>query len=116
VDASGKLPFPARVGRSDVAALAIAATEPGILHADKSYTLACRWVGEDIQPKPQGVKEDGFATAVDCLRAVADSDSLPSPKMKPYGVAATLTVYSLAAVSIKASLALWALTRKLVLG
>jgi hypothetical protein len=116
VDASGRLPFPARVGRSDVAALAIAATEPGILTADKSYTLACRWVGEDIQPKPQGVKEDGFATAAECLRAVADSDPVPPPKMKPYAVAATLTVYSLAVVSVKASLALWALTRKLILG
>jgi hypothetical protein len=116
VDASGKLPFPARVGRSDVAALAIAATEPGNLLADKSYTLACRWVGEGIKPKPQGVKEDGFSTAAECLRAVADSDPLPPPKMKPYALAALLTVYSLAAVSVKASLALWALTRKLILG
>jgi hypothetical protein len=116
VDASGKVPFPARVGRSDVAALAIAATEPGILVADKSYTLACRWVGEDIQPKPQGVKEDGFVTAAECLRAVADSDPVSPPKMKPYAVAVSLNVYSLAAVSVKASLALWALARKLIFG
>lgn len=115
VDASGKLPFPARIGRSDVAALAIAAIEPNILLADKSYTLACRWVGE-VQPKPQGVKEDGFSTAAECLRAVADSDPVPPPKMKPYAVAVMLTVYSLAAVSVRASLALYALTRKLILG
>jgi hypothetical protein len=118
VDPSGKLPFPSRVGRSDVAALAVAATESGILPADKSYTLACRWVGEDIKPKPQGVKEDGWPTAAKCLRAVADSDPapLPPPKMKPYSVAVALTVYSLMAVALKTSLALWALTRKLVWG
>lgn len=116
VDASGKLPFPGRVGRSDVAALAVAATEPGVLPDNKSFTLACRWVGENIKPKPQGLKSDGLPTAVECLKSVGDSDPMRPVRMKPYSLAVALTVYSLTAVAFKVLSAFWALTKKLIRG
>lgn len=40
VEPSGKLPFPGRIGRTDVAELAIASCD---LPPSKSYTVACRW-------------------------------------------------------------------------
>ncbi|CAJ1943116.1 unnamed protein product [Cylindrotheca closterium] len=70
VSASGVLPNPARVGREDVAALAVAAasfTSEGnesALEGPLHYTLGVRWVGEDMSPyPPQGRKHDGLPDA-----------------------------------------------------
>ena len=116
VDPSGKLPFPARVGRTDVAALAVAATKSGVLPANKSLTLACRWVGENINLKPQGTMVEGLPTADECLMSVADSEPIAPPKMKPYSVAVALSVYPLVGVSFKVISALWILVKKLIRG
>lgn len=107
VDATGKLPPPARVGRSDVASLAIASCDPSILpFSTDSYTLAVRWVG-DVAPKTQGTKDDGCDSAEACLKGVVEESSkgvvkFEEPKgIKPYGAAVGLFFYSFAAVSIK---------------
>jgi hypothetical protein len=72
VDPSGRVPFPARIGREDVAALAVAAalfqSERGSndTHSDRPfhYTLGCRWASECMEPYPaQGKKIHGFASA-----------------------------------------------------
>ena len=92
VDPSGWVPTPARVGREDVASLAVAAAlfdtslgrqkkavlrgEPAADQDPKSktafhYTLGVRWVGEDMKPYPaQGCKADGHPTADACLRSI----------------------------------------------
>ena len=107
VDASGVLPPPARVGRSDVASLAIASCDPTILPpSGDSYTLAVRWVGE-VAPKSQGNREDGCGSAEACLKGVVDESAkgvvkFEEPKgVKPYGAAVGLFFYSFAALSIK---------------
>lgn len=103
MDASGVVPPPARVGRSDVAALAIASCDMSILPLDTSSTLAVRWVGE-VAPKAQAKKEDGFDSAEACLESVAANGiaEYQEPSgIKPYGVAVGLFFYSFAAVSIK---------------
>ena len=118
VDPSGSLPPPGRVPRSDVAALAVAACDPSVLtvpmentshHSTSNrirWTLAVRAVGEDIQPRPQGTKQDGYATARECLQALVptDTSSLAStrrqPSSKPYGVAVGLFVYGLLGISL----------------
>jgi hypothetical protein len=116
VDTSGYMPPPGRVSRSDVAALAVAACDPTLLPFGESYTLAVRAVGEDIKPKPQGAKEDGCATAIECLQQVAKSGrplSIETPESKPYGIAVGLFVYSLSAITLKllsmAGLTVWRL-------
>jgi uncharacterized protein YbjT (DUF2867 family) len=120
VDVSGKLPFPGRVGRADVAALAVASiTELADVDGIPSkFVLACRWCGEGVQPRPQGVKEDGYATAVECLQAVAREGvtSPPPPARKPYGLAVALTVYSLMAVASKLAWWLWRVIARALLG
>lgn len=120
VDVSGKLPFPGRVGRADVAALAVASiTELADVDGIPSkFVLACRWCGEGVQPRPQGVKEDGYATAVECLQAVAREGvtSPPPPARKPYGLAVALTVYSLMAVASKLAWWLWRVITRALLG
>jgi hypothetical protein len=80
IDASGKLPFPGRIGRADVAALCVAATElpPGM-----KFTLACRGVGTDVKPRPQGVKEDGCATAKECMERLVKSNATNSAWSDP---------------------------------
>jgi hypothetical protein len=87
---TGCAPFPARVGREDVASLAIAAAmfqtpvydideEEGYGDVDTPtgakedqpfhYTLACRWVGQELDPFPaQGVKADGAEDAQTALQ------------------------------------------------
>ena len=102
VDASGSLPPPARVPRTDVAALAVASCIENTLEKDTSYTLAVRAVG-DIKPKPQGEKEDGFATASECLASISpQGDTIDKTvKSKPYGLAVGLLVYSLLAIGLK---------------
>jgi hypothetical protein len=104
VDASGKLPFPGRIGRSDVAELAVqSALYLGTL-TNQSYTLACRWCGDDIKPKPQGSMADGHPTAREALKALVESGAVSPPppsRMKPYGAAVALVVYPLAYFVLK---------------
>lgn len=82
------VPYPARVGRADVASLAVAAA---LFHSDPQgknakrrmaenyyqeqppfhYTLAMRWAGQNLQPyPPQGRKEDGLLDAQQCMSQV----------------------------------------------
>jgi hypothetical protein len=79
VSATGKVPSPSRVGREDVAALAVAAATFVSQNRTDSrgkkindpfhYTFACRWVGEMEHPYPaQGRKRDGFPDAGDAFR------------------------------------------------
>jgi hypothetical protein len=74
VSASGKVPGPSRIGREDVASLAVAAatfvsqnrTDSGGRKTNEPfhYTFACRWVGQDMDPYPaQGRKRDGHPDA-----------------------------------------------------
>jgi hypothetical protein len=58
-----------------------------------------------MKPKQQGVKEDGFATAEECLEAVKEQPDGIDKKIltKPYGLAVGLLVYSLSAIGIKVS-------------
>ena len=106
MDASGVLPPPARVGRSDVASLAVASCNSSILPSDDSYTLAVRWVG-DVTPKSQGTLSDGCGSAEMCLNGIVQESSSETVKFKepkgiqPYGVAVGLFFYSFAAVSLK---------------
>ena len=132
VDPSGSLPFPARCGRADVAALAIAALS---LPSEKSYTLACRWCGEGVNPQmmttatagasagaqqqqQQGTKEDGFASAEECIQHLVETNAppAPAPRMKPYGVVVAAVTYLLAAVTYKIVRSLWYLANKLFWG
>jgi hypothetical protein len=84
----------------------------------KSYTLACRWCGDGVKPKPQGKKEDGYATAKECLQHVVESPAiaLPPPKMKRYALPVGIVVYSLAAIFLKAILGLIRLGTSLIHG
>ena len=115
IDASGKLPYPCRVGRADVAALAVAA---GDLQNGQSYTLAARWCGPDVKPRPQGVKEDGYGTAGECMDHLVQSKAISPrpPKMKMYGIFVGMTVYALAAVGLRLGLALTRLVLRLLRG
>lgn len=92
VNVDGSVPHPSRVGREDVAALAVAAalfdlSQPkgkGMerhhqrhrqlandpLSAPFHYTLAVRWVGQDMAPYPsQGNMEDGLPNANMCMQS-----------------------------------------------
>lgn len=114
VEPSGALPFPSRIGRDDVATLCIAATDgSGILPADDSYILACRWVGA-CGSKPQGTMNDGFAIASACLKQLVKSNFSPPsyPSMKPYRLTVAVTFYSFVFVALKAVLWLWRTTKK----
>ena len=101
VEPSGYLPPPGRIPRSDVASFAVHACDASIIPSDSSYTLGIRAVGE-MRPKPQGEREDGYASAKECLQKLVDST--PSEKVldemikKPYGVAVGLFVYTLATI------------------
>lgn len=103
VDPSGILPFPGRVGRADVASLLI---ESVLLPSDApNYTLACRWCGEGVKPKPQGHKTEGYETAHGCMQQlVASGATSPGPPpTKPYRLAVGLAVYPLMFLSAKLS-------------
>lgn len=116
VEASGVLPFPGRIGRSDVAALALAACN---LPQDKNFILACRWCGDNIKPQPQGKKSDGQATADECIRHLIDTKAtspLPSPKLKPYAFPVAVVVYSSLALALKLVWSLWNLALTLLHG
>jgi hypothetical protein len=80
VDSSGKVPFPARVGREDVAELAIAASmfqaanitlsklETSQVSGPLHLKIGVRWAGEELDPYPcQGSKRDGLADAHQCM-------------------------------------------------
>jgi hypothetical protein len=93
VNPSGIVPYPAVIGRDDTAEIIIAAAlwnNANHVRKDKlkskasdyvevdndignkafHYTLACRWVGNKIDPyPPQGQKSDGYPTAYQCLQA-----------------------------------------------
>ena len=53
MDFSGNLPPPGRVGRADVADLAIAAVTDERISEDGDLVAGMRWVGE-VAPKTQG--------------------------------------------------------------
>jgi hypothetical protein len=117
VDPSGALPFPSRIGRDHVVALCVAAADgssSGVLPTDQSYVLACRWVGEDMEPKPQGAMRDGFSTVSECLeRLVQDKPAPPPyPDMMPYRLAVALTFYTYIVVSVKVGMGVWGLAKK----
>eukprot|EP00980_Cylindrotheca_fusiformis_P003960 scaffold871_cov130-Cylindrotheca_fusiformis.AAC.37 len=102
VDPSGSLPPPARVPRTDVAALAaLAVGNDSPLDASNSYTLAIRAVG-DLKPKPQGSKEEGLPTALDCLQSCRDKSDTTDKTIqsKPYGVAVGIFIYSLLLIGV----------------
>jgi len=119
IDASGKLPVPARIGRDDVASLCVEACTGDVLPADNSFTLACRWCGGGVKPKPQGAKKDGYATAKECLERLIESKATSPPppaRMKPYAAAVGIAAYSFFYLALKSVLALWALVSKLLRG
>jgi hypothetical protein len=81
VSSSGRVPGPSRVGREDVATLAVAAAtfvtpnktdETGKTVKTNEpfhYTFGCRWVGQDLAPyPPQGRKGDGHPDAAVAFR------------------------------------------------
>jgi NAD(P)H-binding len=116
VDVTGKLPFPGRIGRADVAALAIAAID--LPTTAPNYTLACRWCGEGMKPKPQGFKEEGLATAKECMATVlaTKAKSPPPPAMKPYGVSVGLAVTIVGSLFAKLLFVVWNLFTRIVGG
>jgi hypothetical protein len=76
VSASGSVASPARIGREDVATLAVASAifatqnitdkngNPLTSNDPFHYTFACRWVGQDLDPYPaQGRKLEGHPDA-----------------------------------------------------
>jgi hypothetical protein len=120
VDPSEALPFPSRIGRDDVAALCVAAADAdgsGVLPTDQSYVLACRWVGENMKPKPQGAMGDGFSTVSECLERLVQAKPAPPPysEMKPYRLAVALTFGAFMVVSVRVGIGVWGLAKRSVL-
>ena len=110
IEPSGYLPPPGRVPRADVAALAVHACDPAIIPHAARYTLGVRAVG-DMKPKAQGEKEDGCASAKECLIQLGEmkvpyDEVATVMEKKRYGVAVGLFVYGLAAVGFKVSISL----------
>lgn len=107
VDASGTLPPPARVGRSDVASLAVASCDSSIVPSKDSYALAVRWVGaNDVTPKAQETTQDECDSAEACLHGIVQESSsskavqFKEPNgIKPYGVAVGTFFYAFAAAA-----------------
>ena len=132
VNPTGSVPYPARISRDDTAEVIVAAAlwnnrNHEVTKAksssfvsvddnvdDKSfhYTLACRWVGNEMDPYPaQGHASDGHPTAYQCLQStlrrtksnetnsiyrtngVQPLNNRLTLKMKPYGICAALPVY-----------------------
>jgi hypothetical protein len=119
VDPTGRVPYPARISRDDTAEVIVAAAlwnnrnhnlskakSSNFITVDENiddksfhYTLACRWVGNNMDPYPaQGHASDGHPTAYQCLQSVLsrthdETNSINRPKMKPYGICAALPVY-----------------------
>ena len=111
IDSSGILPPPARVGRADIADLAIAAVSRSHLKKTGpcSRVLAVRWTGSDIKPKGQGVYEDGCIDANACFEKLTnDEESKGRDGVfqfdypdRPYGFAVSCLVYPFIAFSFK---------------
>lgn len=117
IDASGKLPFPGRIGRDDVADLCVEACQ--VLPPGKSYTLACRWCGDGVKPKPQGTKSDGYRSAAESLQQLVvrgDTSPPPASGLKPYSVAVAMVMYPLLYLVAKALFGLFRLGGKLLHG
>jgi hypothetical protein len=126
LDPSGCVPYPARIGIEDVAELAVAAAlfprddgkdpQSSAFH----YTLACRWVSEQMDPYPaQGKMCHGHSDATTCMvsalkwlrkqekrkqrQELVLQNNLVSHqarrrrrsqnKMKPYGICVAIPVY-----------------------
>ena len=148
VGINGWVPGPSRINREDVAALAVSAAlfdesstkKRGDLINKKvggvgsmqnpdvrpfHYTLACRWVGEELQPfPPQGKKSDGHVNAQYGMNAVLKSltkrhhalqrktvnNTLSEDghglskhrRLKPFGVFATVATYTLLYMTTRA--------------
>lgn len=95
------IPPPARVGRADVASLAIELCNSQS-NNKKSCVLATRWTGTDIKPKSQGKYQDGFKTAKECVESLDLTDyEFPEYKYKPYVLASGLFVYSFIGLVLK---------------
>eukprot|EP00594_Rhizosolenia_setigera_P015033 CAMPEP_0178969470 /NCGR_PEP_ID=MMETSP0789-20121207/18884_1 /TAXON_ID=3005 /ORGANISM="Rhizosolenia setigera, Strain CCMP 1694" /LENGTH=174 /DNA_ID=CAMNT_0020655627 /DNA_START=603 /DNA_END=1123 /DNA_ORIENTATION=- len=99
------IPPPARVGRADVASLAIELcnnNQSNNKKKRKSCVLATRWTGTDIKPKSQGKYQDGFKTAKECVESLDLTDyEFPEYKYKPYVLASGLFVYSFIGLALK---------------
>lgn len=115
VDPSGRLPSPSRVGREDVASLALSSalfripnpkannnTTTDDRHQAVHFTLAVRWVGENLHPYPtQGSFQDGLASAHACLRSVIQPSNAISftakrrRNIKPYALCTAIPVYTI---------------------
>ena len=127
VNPSGSVPYPARISRDDTAEVVVAAalwnnrnhlgrndkSKLTLLNSvnanddsidDKSfhYTLACRWVGNEMDPYPaQGHISEGHPTAYQCLQSTLGRTNDETiirpkgiqPKLKPYGIFAAVPVY-----------------------
>jgi hypothetical protein len=86
----------------------------GVLPTHQSYVLACRWVGENMAPKPQGAMGDGFSTVSECSERLVQMKPAPPPypEMKPYRLAVALTFYTFMVVSVKIGTGVWGLAKK----
>ena len=114
MDFSGNLPPPARVGRSDVADLAVLAATSSRIASDPDLVAAVRWVGS-VPPKSQGTLSEGADTADRALEMALDKGDICKPSASNHlGFAAFhgMYVYTFLGVVAKLVLAVgWALAR-----
>ncbi|GMH48855.1 hypothetical protein TrVE_jg4026 [Triparma verrucosa] len=103
VDFSGALPPPGRIGRADVADLAVAAvTDPRLAGEGASSDLVAgvRWVGE-VAPKTQGDIGDGGSTAEEALSMALEQKKVAPPSVangKAFALFHGIYVYSFFAI------------------
>ena len=107
-------PPPARVGRADLAELAVV-TALGDARAARA-TLSCRWVGEATAPRvKQGRADDGSAAwegelaKIDATASAAAERALAEARAPRAALGAAVVVYS--ALAIAAKVAAWVLAR-----
>mmetsp|Transcript_8514 Transcript_8514/g.17632 ORF Transcript_8514/g.17632 Transcript_8514/m.17632 type:complete len:365 (-) Transcript_8514:190-1284(-) len=110
VDFSGNLPPPARVGRSDVADLAVlaATTREGVVSSSPDLVAAVRWVGS-VPPKSQGSLSDGAEGAEGALEMAREKGVTCKPSSSNhlgFAVFHGLYVYAFLGVVAKLALAL----------
>jgi hypothetical protein len=100
LDTGSNLPPPSYVHRADVAELCVAACD--FAPSRPSYTIGIRAVGEiEGKKKPQGAKEDGYATVQTCLENLTETTAeLAVPTSKPYGLAVGMVVYSFFGITL----------------
>ena len=132
VNPTGIVPYPARISRDDTAEVIVAAAlwnnrnhagrndnakltsfnsiniddvDDDVNDNEFHYNLACRWVGNELDPYPaQGHVSDGHPTAYQCLQSTLgrmhhDETNIHRtngvlPKIKPYGICAAVPVYT----------------------